>query len=176
MISGSDLTKEQLVQYLDKCLYDMAYMDIVRASIYGNAKLAGFILGACFIDAMASFHAGVDRDTSKRNSGKRFKGFVKKYLKTYDAEELWTDLRCGLVHSYAEGGTYLFTDNNKAGFHMTYNSKGMILLNLEDFCSDLSTAYNAYKTDILSDNDCFLKAKHRYKSMRLMGLVPFNDE
>jgi len=38
-------------------------MDIEKASISGSAKLAGFILGECFIDAMASFDAGVDRET-----------------------------------------------------------------------------------------------------------------
>ena len=175
MTSSSDLTKERLAWLLDKYLYGWAYIDIERASIKGDAKLAGFILGACFIDAMASFHAGVDLDTSKRDSGKRFKDFVEKYLKDYNADKLWSDLRCGLVHSYAEGGTYVFTDNNKAGFHMNYTSKGKIILNLEDFCADLRKAYNAYRTDILSDNDCFLKAKHRLESMRLMMPVPIDD-
>ena len=171
MASDSDLTKEQLVQTLDTYLYGWAYMDIERASIKGSAKLAGFILGACFIDAMASFHGGVDRETSKRDSGKRFISFVEKYLTTYVAEKLYYDLRCGLVHSYAEGGTYVFTDNNKAGFHMNSTSKGKTILNLEDFCDDLRRAYAAYRTDILSDNDCFLKAKHRFESMGLMMLV-----
>ena len=161
--------------YLDMYLYRWEYMDIERASITGNAKLAGFILGACFIDAMASFHAGVDSETSKHGSGKRFISFVEKYLKTYEANKLWSDLRCGLVHSYAEGGTYAFTDNNKAGFHMNFTSKGKIILNLEDFCADLRKAYNTFRTDILSDNDSFLKAKHRFESMGLMMLVPIND-
>ena len=174
MASSSDITKEQLVGTLDTYLYGGGYKDIERASITGSAKLAGFILGACFIDAMASFHAGVDRETSKHNSGERFRCFVEKYLKTYNAEKLYSDLRCGLVHSYAEGGTYVFTDNNKAGFHMNSTSKGKTILNLEDFCADLRRAYAAYRTDILSDNDCFLKAKHRFESMGLMMLVPID--
>jgi hypothetical protein len=167
----TDITKEQLIQRLDAHLYGWAYMDVERASILGTAKLGGFILGACFIDAMASFYSGVDRETSKRDSGMRFRCFVEKYLKAYDAEKLWSDLRCGLVHSYAEGGTYIFTDNNKAGFHMNSTPTGKIILNLEDFCADLRRAYAAYRGDVLIDNELFLKAKHRFESMGLMGLV-----
>jgi len=47
------LTKEQLVAVLDKYLFEWEYKDIERASVKGEAKLAGFILGACFIDALA---------------------------------------------------------------------------------------------------------------------------
>ena len=171
MTSADHLTKEQLVQILDGYLFGWAYKDMERASIEGTAKLAGFILGACFIDAMASFHAGVDRESSKRGSGERFKCFVGEYLKSYDPERLWYDLRCGLVHSYAEGGTYVFTDANKVGFHMNSTPTGKIILNLEDFFADLRQAYAAYRMNILSSNDCFLKAKKRFESMGLMMLV-----
>jgi len=88
---------------------------------------------------------------------------------------LWSDLRCGLVHSYAEGGTYVFTDNNKAGFYLNTTSIGRVILNLEDFCADLRKAYNKFRSDILTDDDCFLKAKHRSESMGLMMEVPVSE-
>ncbi len=56
-----NLTKKQLVHILDDSLFGWEYKDIEKASIYGNAKLSGFILGACFIDAMAGFYAGIDK-------------------------------------------------------------------------------------------------------------------
>ncbi|HAR46555.1 MAG: hypothetical protein A2X56_04165 [Nitrospirae bacterium GWC2_57_13] len=165
------MTKEELVSILDQNLFGWAYKDIERASVHGEAKLAGFVLGACFIDAMAGFYAGIDKDESKHRSGDRFKRFVTEYLPHYDAEKLWADLRCGLVHSYAEGGTYVFTDANKAGYHFNTTATGHIILNLEDFCADLREAYRRLRNDILTKNDCYQKAKKRYESMGLMGPV-----
>jgi len=171
----AEIKKEQLVNILDQYLFGWEYKDIERASIQGSAKLAGFILGCCFIDAMAGFYAGIDKNEAKQNSGIRFKNFVQKYLPRYKPEGLWTDLRCGLVHSYAEGGTYVFTDANKVGFHFNTTPKGKIILNLEGFCADLREAYNNFRNDILTNNDIFLKAKKRYESMGLMGLVSIDD-
>lgn len=171
----SDMTKEELVKILDTHLFGWEYKQIEQASILGTAKLAGFILGACFIDAMAGFYAGIDRNESRKGVGERFKQFVKKYLKKYDEEKLWEDLRCGLVHSYASGDTYVFTDANKAGFHFNKTPKGRIILNLEDFCADLREAYKNFRNDILTDNDIFLKTKKRYESMGLMGLGRVED-
>lgn len=171
----SDETKEGLVQLLDKYLYGWAYKDIERASVQGTAKFAGFLLGACFIDAMASFYSGVTKEMAKKGSGDRFKNFVQKYLGQYDAEKFWYDLRCGLVHSYAEGGTYVFTDANKMGFHFDETSRGKIILNLEDFLADLRKAYNTFRKDILREREIFLNAKQRFESMGLMMPRPIDQ-
>jgi len=177
---NNQITKEQLVDILDRFLFGWEYKDIERASVYGEAKLAGFILGCCFIDAMAGFYGGIDKKSAKKNSGKknsgrRFCDFVGEYLPEYDKNKLWEDLRCGLVHSYAEGGAYVFTDNNKSGFHFNKTAKGKIILNLEDFCADLREAYTNFRNDILTRNSVFLRAKQRYESMGLMGLVGANN-
>lgn len=142
---------------------------------HGTAKLAGFILGACFIDAMASFYAGVDRKSSKSGSRVRFTDFVRKYLTEYDPDKLWIDLRCGLVHSYAEGGTYVFTDDNKAGFHLSNSPHGKIILNLEDFCADLRKAYSTFRNDLLTNRELFIKARNRFTSMGLMMEIPIDQ-
>jgi hypothetical protein len=164
------ITKTQLVDILDKILFEWEYKDIERASIYGEAKLAGFILGACFIDAMAGFYTGLKRENSKKGSGTRFKEFARKYLLKYDAEKLYGDLRCDLVHSYTEGGTYIFTDA-KPDLHLKLTPKGKIVLNLEDYLVDLKLAYLGLRNDILHDENIFIKAKQRYLSMHLMGPV-----
>lgn len=59
------MDKKELVSILDQYLFGWAYKQIEQASIHGEAKLAGFILGACFIDAMAGFYAGIDKERSK---------------------------------------------------------------------------------------------------------------
>lgn len=168
---NDQITKIQLVKILDHQLFGLAYKDIERASIHGNAKMAGFILGACFIDALAGFYAGVKLEEVDKGSGARFKKFVTKYLAQYNVESFYKDLRCGLVHSYAEGGTYVFTDSNRAGFHFTQTETGKMILNLEDFLADLRRAYSDFRSDILSNNEIFQNAKTRYESMYLMGLV-----
>lgn len=174
-MANNQITKEQLVHILDQSLFEWEYKDIEKASVYGEAKLAGFILGCCFIDAMAGFYSGVDEKAAKINSGKRFCDFVGEYLEKYDKNKLWEDLRCGLVHSYAEGGTYVFTDNNEMGSHFDRTPKGKIILNLEDFCADLKEAYGNFRNDILSKDSLFLNARQRYESMGLMGLVSINN-
>ena len=170
-----DITKEKLVNILDKYLFGWEYGDIERASIHSDAKLAGFILGACFIDAMAGFFAGVKKEEIRKGSSKRFICFTKKYLPRYSADNLWEDLRCGLVHSYALGGTYVFTDARKDGFHFNTTAKGKIILNLEDFLSDLRSAYNKLRNDILTDNDVFLKAKDRYLSIGIIRKIKIEN-
>jgi hypothetical protein len=169
------MDKNALLKEMDDHLFGWAIGDIEKASVKGSAKLAGFILGACFIDAMAGFYAGIDRKTAKNGSGPRFKHFVEKYLKQYDAQKLYEDLRCGLVHSYSEGGTYVFTDANKDGEHFDKTPRGKILLNLEDFVEDLKSAYQQYRLDLLSDDSLFKKAQRRYLSMKLMMPIDIED-
>ncbi len=91
----------------------------------------------------------------KNGSGRRFKDFVMNYLPKYNVKKLYEDLRCGLVHSYSEGGSYVFTDANRAGFHFNTTPKGKIILNLEDFLSDLREAYKKLRHDILYKNEIF---------------------
>ena len=164
------MTEKELVIILDDYLLGWAFRDINRAS-EGQAKLGAFILGACFIDAMAGFYKGITKEEAKRNSGRRFKEFVEKYLPEYYPERIWEDLRCGLVHSYAEGGTYEFTHSNNQ-FHFKKSSRGQTILNLEDFLNDLRRAYGTLREDILTNKDAsFDRAKIRYESMGLMGSV-----
>jgi hypothetical protein len=59
------MQEEELLEILDKYLLVWAFGDIEWAS-KGEAKLGAFILGACFIDAMAGFYKGIDREEAKR--------------------------------------------------------------------------------------------------------------
>jgi hypothetical protein len=161
---------EELVKILDKYLLGWAFGDIDRAS-KGEAKLGAFILSACFIDAMAGFYKGIDREEAKRRSGPRFKDFVGEYLKQYDPQRLWEDLRCGLVHSYAEGGSYEFT-HSQPQLHFLKSSRGRTILNLEDFLENLMEAYNRLRKDILSKKQIFDRAQRRYELMGLMASAP----
>lgn len=131
-------------------LQDMHLGDIGRAS-QGGSKMGAFILGSCLIDAIAGFYTGEDTNRTS------YKAIVEKYFNRYDPENLYTDLRCKLVHSYSEGGSYLFTHGNSE-VHMTQHSSGKTIINLENFISDLEKGLEAYLID-LSDNKDGLQTK-----------------
>jgi hypothetical protein len=171
-----ELKPDSLIAKMDASLRDMALGDVKRASKpgedgTGGAKIAGFLLGFCFIDAVAGFHAG---RTNFEDIGKNFKRFVKVYMPNYDPDALYKDLRNGLVHSYAIGQTYAFTDLEKAGKHRETKETGLgkrTLLNLEDFITDLEHAYAALCGDIRTDAAQFAKAKARYEVIGLMTVA-----
>ena len=77
--------------------------------------MGAFILGCCYIDALARFHAG--NIPKGKKLGDVFKDFVKKVMREYgpDADKLW-DVRNGLIHAYATRD-FAFTDAEKAGKH-----------------------------------------------------------
>lgn len=177
MMALVELTKEELLAKMDKGLGGMALGEIRAAcrpsDKEGGAKMAGFLLGFCFIDAVAGFHAGRTEEM-KGVIGKHFIGFVRAYLPHYDAEALYRDLRSGLVHSYSIGQTYVFTDLERVGKHLERKMTGFgerILLNLEDFVSDLEKTYHALCDDIRTDPEQFAKAKARYDSIGLMTVA-----
>ena len=92
--------------------------DIKKASS-GGSKMGAFILCSCLIDAMAGFVKGADTIHTD------FKNFVRDYLPSYRPNELYHDLRCKLVHSYSEGGSYLFTDA-KGHLHLQNSFVGRV--------------------------------------------------
>ena len=152
---------------MDVGLRDMALGDIKRACKPGDArdgaKMAGFLLGFCFIDAAAGFHSG-----RKQGIGRDFKDFVSTYMPSdYEPEALYKDLRSGLVHSYTIGDTYAFTDREQAGKHFETKVTGFgvrTLLNLEDFVNDLEKAFYALREAIRTDPEQLRRAQDRYES------------
>jgi hypothetical protein len=165
-----NLTPEALVELLNQYLYGWGYksIDVVAKT---QAKLAGFILGACFIDAMASYRYGVTTETMKSGNGDRFKNFVSQYIKEYNPDILYEDLRCGLVHSYASGKRVAFTDNHPE-LHLKKDTDGMIILNLENFILSLNEAYELLKKDILLGGEIYQNARRRQGSLKIMSPKP----
>ncbi len=177
MSPDTDVTKEELLAKMDKALHQWALGDIKKVCFDGHAAIAAFILGACFIDAMAGFRYGVTKATCSKNTKGRFMNFIEEYLPKYDAKTLWENLRNSLVHAYAEGGTYAFTHENKDGRHFTKRiitalGSERTVLNVEDFIVDLEAAYNRFVKDVAQGGEVFSNAKERYDSMGLLGDYP----
>lgn len=123
-------------------LENNALGDIERACT-GGSKMGAFILCSCLIDAIAGFMKGAD--TYPRD----YKRFVCNHLKNYNKDDIYQDLRCKLVHSYSEGGSYMFTDNKK-NLHLKKDSSGKIIINLENFIDEIKKALEDYKNVLLN--------------------------
>ena len=150
------------LQFLNKSLYEMDFLDIRRA-MDGKSLMGAFILATCFIEHMAGFRYG-----KRETGGKDFKEFVKNYLPEYDPEKLWNDLRCKLVHNYSEGGSYSFV-NSKPDLHLSPNSYGKLTLNLESFVDEVEAAYKKYYQKLNDDEELQLLAYKRFSNPGILA-------
>jgi hypothetical protein len=134
------MTDAEIINTIATSLKTNALGDIKKASL-GGSKMGAFILCSCLIDAMAGFEEG--RDTTNAD----YKSFVTRRLPSYSAEGLYKDLRCKLVHSYSEGGSYVFVDN-KPELHFVATTTGLTVINLENFVADIESALNDHIAEI----------------------------
>jgi hypothetical protein len=152
---------ETKLKHIKFALYDMAFLDIKRASA-GQSKMGAFILASCFIDYMAGFITG------HKTTNKDYKQFVKDFLPPlYDPDKLYNDLRCKLVHNYSEGGSYIFVDAKP----VLHGKKidGKVVINLENFIDDLESALRKVFADLDTDFGR-QKAEYWYDKIGLLGL------
>ena len=113
------VTKEELIARLNEGLGEMALGDIKRASRPGDkeggAKMAGFLLGFCFIDAAAGFHSGRTREM-RGVIGEHFRAFVTCYMPRYARQPFMTTY--GAVSTaYSVGQTAVGSDHRRRSGH-----------------------------------------------------------
>jgi len=154
----SDEEKEILLSKIKKGLIDMAWADIEKASA-GGSKMGAFILCSCYIDYLAGFRFG------KPGTGTEYKKFIEIYLQNYNPETIYTDMRCGIVHNYTEGGSYVFV-HSLPNFHF-YNPGGIgkTTLNLENFMADIKQAAETYLGE-LSESDELIQLAAKRMAMK----------
>ncbi len=156
-----NITDAALIDHIKEHLRDMAFADILRAS-NGGSKIGAFILGSCFIDYLAGF-----RYRKTKTTRAKYIKFVGVYMDSfYVPERLYGDLRCKLVHDYSEGGSYAFVDA-RSDLHKTKLKDGRVVINLEDFITDLLAAMQKY-FDELDAGRYVDNAKRRYLDFGLL--------
>lgn len=144
------MTDDDKIKATTDSLRDNALGDIKRASS-GGAKMGAFILSSCLIDTIAGFMKGGDTTNAD------YKCFICKYMSAYNKDDIYADLRCKLVHSYSEGGSYWFTDG-KPTLHLTKHSDGKTIVNLENFITEIETALSGFSTDLNDKSNTVLRA------------------
>ena len=189
-MSGDELTREQLVQELDRWLAGDfsgngsggSITDIMKA-LKGGSDLGIFILGACFIDAMAGFRYGVtEANINDKHSKDRFMNFTREYLpeiyQNDKGRDFYVSMRCGLIHNHSERlGKYAFTSDRQVD-HGSKTKNSKLILNRENFIEDLKEAYRKLRKDILNNEkeEVFTNAKARFISLGLMKVQIFTHE
>jgi hypothetical protein len=157
-----------VLRTIKRSLSKMAFGDILRAS-EGNAKMGAFILASCFIDYLAGFYCG------HKATREDYKNFVRTFLTDYDPDKLYHDLRCELVHNYSEGGSYAFTDMEKAGKHLSKLNDGRALINLGHFSTDIRNAMDKYFKLLETDQKIVNKSLIRYRKVGLLTIIRINS-
>lgn len=137
--------------------------DIKKASA-GESRLGAFILCSCLIDAMAGFVGDSDR------IGVNYKNFVRAYLPTYNPSKLYKDLRCKLVHSYSEGGSYVFTHVTSL-VHLQPTSDARLCINLESFIADVEKALELLSSKLQNPNEVTLRRNAVSRYDRNNGII-----
>ena len=160
------MTDDDKIKAIVTSLQDNAQADIKRASV-GGAKMGAFILCSCLIAAIAGFMEGSDTNYSD------YKCFVRNYMPAFYKDDIYTDLRCKLVHSYSEGWSYWFTDN-KSSLHLSKHTDGKTIVNLENFIEEIESALKAYVTDLQNKANHAVRACaiKRYDGNGIIQVVP----
>lgn len=144
----------------------LALADIKRASS-GGSKMGAFILGSCLIDALTGFRTG------RNSTGEEYRITISKYFdRKYIPANLYSHLRCQLVHAYSEGGSYKFTDGNPA-VHLKEVSAGsrILYLNLENFIDDLENMIVSFISDAKSDRIVMNNLRIRYSTNKIIKVL-----
>ena len=162
------LSDDEILKKVKFALLDWAYGDLHRAS-NGGAKMGAFILASCYIDYLAWFYS------DKKGIGLRYKEFSVNFLKMYNSDDLYTSLRCKLVHHYSEGGKYEFT-HNKPHFHLKSSVlPGRTIINLDNFLIELKNASDDYFALVDSNKTCKKRLVEKYKSHGILGPSPIDS-
>jgi hypothetical protein len=140
----------------------------IKKAFQGGSVIGSFMLGSCFIDAMAGFKYGQD---GRLKLEKVYREFVGEYLKDYDKVALYYDLRCQLLHNYSEGGSYEFIHNHPH-VHLQNHDEKRKFINLENFIQDLEEALLKLFKDLDESEMTKSNAMKRYRKYGLLGKYP----
>lgn len=148
------------------------FKTIIEESIFNRLEklrntdpLVAFIYMSCAIDYLAGFWHGRKNRTDQQD----YKEVVDKYFplnndgsKRYDANALYEDLRCDLVHNFTVGKTYVLT-HGESEKHLKKTDTRQTVLNAESFEADLRRSKENYFRAINFEPELCLAAIERYR-------------
>jgi hypothetical protein len=139
-------------------LKEMVFGDIYRA-LESKSRVGAMILGVCAIDYMALIHAvALEKSVGQGYVKTNYICFCEEFLKQYDAEKIYFDLRNMLVHEYSIGTHYIIRVEHDPKVHLLkeFNSD-KITIDIESFIADIERAFNKLN-ECISQNSNYEKA------------------
>jgi hypothetical protein len=120
---------------------------------------------------MAAFYFA--RDSNRDD----YKAFIKRFLPKYDADALWSDLRCGLVHNFTNRRNRIGYDfrENRPQYHLKLrpdkdNPKIKLkVINLSNFVNDLRIALHDFFAVLERNPEMKCRAIERYLQVGLIA-------
>ena len=157
--------EENILNTIDNSLYSFAFNDIIK-SRQQSMLIASFALCFCFISALSAHRYFVPGKPKPGEDGQRFRDFILKYFNPkyhIYAKELYSDLRSRLVHNYAIGERFAFTEGNTIN-HLKIEEDGTVILLIDDFITDIEIAFTKFRYDLQIDPETQPHAlDHYYK-------------
>lgn len=169
MVRVSDKLASAIVEKVKKTLVDDAWQDIVYASKHGR-RMGGFILASVYIDYLAGYYGG------EGDNRELYISFIKRFMPAYNAEDMWTSMRCQLVHNYSERGSFEFTDGRSERHLKPSRLKGRLVLNVEDFLKDVAKARDDYFQLVEKDRKLRDRLVRRYNKYGILSDSPIDSE
>ncbi len=157
------MTDSQIIDRIIHSFRNYNLRDIKQIALQ-DTFLAAFTLCCCFIEQASGFRYA----KTKNFTGKAmFEHFVREYLNSYDPTKLRNDLRNKLVHNYSVGTSYSLT-KGQPDKHLSRDSSGRKLLNLENFVSDIENAFERWANELRTSDSIKLNAitwYHRHRPL-----------
>ncbi len=136
----------------------------IQKTIDNEMGAAAYILISCAIDCLASFWCG--RDSKEKG----YRDFIDKFFDGYDADYLYKDLRCRLVHNYTLGENLIMCWG-EANIHKSLTAEGKTVINLEQFFVDFKQAKSLYFCQLRFDSDLQVKLANRWYEVGILSPI-----
>lgn len=159
-----DILDNWLIKSIETCFDSMKF---------DNSKgtpLSAYLLLSCAIDIVAGFYEG--RDPKKRDNdiGEQYRKYVGKYMKNYNPQILYKDLRCGLTHNFIIGNILGLTHNHPE-LHNKRDIDGRVIKNFESFFDDFKIGFEQYFKDLDQDDDLQRRFMFRFEKGGIVALT-----
>src|SRR5689334_13470630 len=127
------MNDDQKIKTIIDSLRNFALRDIIVINQFADPEfpIAVFILCSCFIDQVSGFRY------NNKQVACRYQQFINDYMPKYDAEKMYKDIRCKLVHNYSSTQFFSFVRNSEIHL-MVYVNK--IILSATHLVADLQEA------------------------------------
>jgi hypothetical protein len=156
------------VGWITRYLAEIIFPDAIKSVVNGG-ELAGLLLTFSIVDYLAGYYVG------KRSQARDFIAFMKRYFpeqyKPY-LEDIYQQLRCGLVHNLTLLNPWIPSSNNfiiepRSDMHLQYKD-GKIIFSIYHFIEDVRRAMIMYGYDMIMnpvENQSLIKSfQERFNS------------